>query len=90
MAGVTGSWRDTLFVWCGKISTEATKNDDDDDDKTKDEKKDDDKTFITWTGSAGLVLIQLQQIHRQKLKGLHPKIRLQSKEINFQGPTVLH
>ena len=40
-AGVTGSWRDTLFVWCGKISTEATKNDDDADDKTKDG----DKTF---------------------------------------------
>ena len=50
-AGVTGSWRDTLFVWCGKISIEATKNDDDDDDKTKDGKKDGDKTFITWTGS---------------------------------------
>ena len=50
-AGVTGSWRDTLFVWCGKISIEATKNDDDADDKTKDETKDGDKTFITWKGS---------------------------------------
>ena len=88
-AGVTGSWRDTLFVWCGKISTEATKNDDDDDDKTKDGKKMATKQILLGQ-AAGLVLIQLQQIHRQKLKGLHPKIRLQSKEINFQGPTVLH
>jgi len=74
-----------------KVASEkgGEENHDDDDDDDDDAFRPTGATKQILLGQvAGLVLIQLQQIHRQKLKGLHPKIRLQSKEINLQG--VLH